>query len=236
MMGNREYGLSFQLYEARKERNADVTIVLYHGWGGSIENYRDMASVLADKGFTVIIPELTYHNSRNPINHFQKHVVQTYFWKTIGESIDEFHELMEVASLINEKTIVVGSSMGGFIANGIFAMHPDLKGLVNVNGSGSFVLSENLFREQDQRSELTSSEKDYLDHYDPILKGCGDGATLLIHGANDQTVSMRGQKDYYDHLIHTRGKINSKLIIFENVNHEFTPTMEEELLHWLGKM
>lgn len=57
--------------------------------------------------------------------------------------------------------------MGGFIANSIFAKNPDIRGLVNVNGSGAFVVADVFFRRVDGRDKLSGKEREVLEKYDP---------------------------------------------------------------------
>ncbi|MCA0987513.1 alpha/beta hydrolase [Guptibacillus algicola] len=210
------------------------TIFIYHGFGSTAEGSFDLAETLANKGYSVVLPELIFHDSRNPFtNHFQPEIMQTYFWKTIFQSIDEFSSLVESIGLKKEQVILVGSSMGGFIANGIARKVAGLAGLVNVGGSGSFVLSETLFRESDGRSDIPSELLTSLKHYDPVERKSGNVPTLLLHGECDDIVSIQGQKDYYRFLIEGEARSNVTFRSYPSVGHEFTTDMVNDVVEWL---
>lgn len=208
-------------------------IFIYHGWGSTAEGSFDLAETLAKYGYSVVIPELIFHDSRSPFtNHFQTEVMQTYFWKTIFKSIDEFPTLVESMGLKKERIILIGSSMGGFIANGI-ASREAIAGLVNVNGSGSFVLSENLFRDSDGRGDIPSELLTRLKQYDPVKREGEKVPTLLLHGECDDIVSIQGQKDYHRFLIKGEARSIVTFRSYPSVGHEFTSDMVNDVVEWL---
>jgi uncharacterized protein len=131
--------------------------------------------------------------------------------------------------------VVAGSSMGGFIANGIFAREPDVSGLANINGSGSFLFSEKLFREKDGRGEIPLEEVNKLKHYDPVTRVNPASPVLLIHGDADEIISIEGQKDFYRHLTEREKRKNVEFKIHKGVNHVFTAEMVGDLIRWLDK-
>lgn len=227
----------YNLFEPLKSIKKQTTVIFYHGWGTDADSYNDMAEEIAKKGYKVIVPEIIYHDTRNSIeNHFDKENMYTYFWKTIFESIDEFDDFFKELGVPIQNTILVGSSMGGFIANGIFASQTALGGLVNINGSGSFVLSERLFREIDNRNDLPTKEELILKKYDPIERGNCHSPVLLMHGEMDKTVPLAGQENYYKHLIENEGREDVELFIYKNINHQFTFDMLRDLTEWLNKI
>lgn len=156
-----------------KKKNKRV-LILYHGWGGTAESYTDLAEELIKDGYIVIVPEIIFNDTRYPLeNHFDQVTTQYYFWRTITESIDEFNDFITALEINKRDIVLVGSSMGGFIANGIFARESKLMGLVNINGSGSFVLSERTFRKRDNRGELTPALLEVLREKGSILLWIG---------------------------------------------------------------
>jgi uncharacterized protein len=217
--------------------NRHKTVIIYHGWGGTAEGYKDVAEELAKEGYQVIIPEIIFHDTRQPLdNHFDKETTQQYFWKTIFESIDEFDDFVTALEIRKEDIVVAGSSMGGFIANGIFAREPDVSGLANINGSGSFLLSEKLFREKDGRGEIPVEEVKKLKHYDPVTRVNPASPVLLIHGDADEIISIEGQKNYYRYLTEIEKRKNVEFKIHKGVNHVFTAEMVGDLIEWLDRI
>lgn len=156
---------------APKKLSTGKTIVIFHGWGSSIKKYDKFAESLSLQGFQVVVPEIIFHDSRNKLeNHFSEEITQEYFWQTIFFSIDEANCLFAELEILKKDSILLGVSMGGFIANGIYANNPEIAGLININGSGSFLLSEKIFREIDSRPPLSSEEIEKLISYDPMTK------------------------------------------------------------------
>ncbi|KPL58548.1 phospholipase [Rossellomorea vietnamensis] len=218
--------------EPDKQSESNKVIIIYHGWGGSALGYRDLAEELAGEGFNVVVPEIIYHDTRQPLaDHFESKTVQAYFWETIITTIDEYHDFMKTVGIDKENVILVGSSMGGGIANGIFAREPMIGGLVNINGSGSFVLTEKLFRERDGRGDIPDQLKKRLMDYDPVERKPGLSPVLLMHGDSDAIMPIEGQMDYDRYLKENRRHVDFR--VYEGVNHQITLEMIGDLICWL---
>lgn len=212
------------------------TIIIFHGWGSSVNNYVEMAEYFSSLGFRVIVPEIMYHDSRNKLEtHFLKDVTQEYFWKTIYRSIDEATLCFEELGVLEKDVILMGISMGGFIANGIYSKGNNFAGLININGSGSFLLSEKIFRENDQRPVLSVEEINKITAYNPIGKNKSYSPVLLMHGEQDSVVSIEGQKDYFNYLTDCDAIYDVDFNVYKDVNHSFTEEMLESLKQWLEK-
>lgn len=214
--------------------NKKKTILIYHGWGSSIKNYRELAHSLAALGFQVGVPELIFHDNRDKLaNHYTVKATQEFFWKTIFKSIDEVDNLCSELKIKTEDTILLGISMGGFIANGIYANDQKFAGMININGSGSFLLSERIFRERDNRPTLSYREIDTLTYYDPISKNRGVAPILLMHGEKDEIVSIKGQEDYFETITKKYGETNLVFQKYSEINHVVSEEMEVQLFKWL---
>ncbi|KAA0955918.1 prolyl oligopeptidase family serine peptidase [Sporosarcina sp. ANT_H38] len=225
---------NYNLYKSSVTSKSALTVIFYHGWGASADSYKDVAEEIAKEGHTVIVPEIIYHDTRNSLeNHFEKATLETYFWKTIIETIEEFNDFFGALKILKENTILLGSSMGGFIANGIFATQANIGGLANINGSGSFLVSERIFREIDNRPDIPLELEMILKKVDPIGRKNRDSPVLLIHGDSDKTVPIDGQKNYYNYLTENEGRKDIELLIYKDVNHQFTTEMLQDLITWL---
>lgn len=226
----------YNLFEPSLQKSTGLIAIIYHGWGTTVDSFNDLAVEIAKIGHTVIVPEIIFHDSRNPLeNHFTTETTQNYFWKTIFATIDEFDEFIDEIGILREKIVLVGSSMGGFIANGIFAKQKELSGLVNVNGSGSFMLSERLFREVSNRPSLPFEEEVIMNKYNPIERKSCDAPVLLMHGDSDKTISIKGQEDYFKYLTETENRNNVTFLIYKNINHQFSEDMVNDLVEWISK-
>ncbi|PGS49571.1 alpha/beta hydrolase [Bacillus sp. AFS041924] len=212
--------------------NRKKTIIMFHGWGSTIESQIQLGKELSEIGYKVVIPELKYHDSRQALhNHFDQTVLQTYFWKTIFETIDEENEMMNCLQLQKENTILLGSSMGGFISSGIFFSNTSYAGLININGSSSFIFSENDFRKKDGRIRLENEELSLFEKYDPKNKNTFSNKPMLfLHGEKDMIIPISGQFDF----LATNNSIIS-FLKYEDVNHSISNKMKSDLLNWLEK-
>jgi predicted esterase len=222
-------------YIQAEGRQINKTIIMYHGWGSTIDSQIVLGEKLAQLGFDIIIPEIMYHDTRQPLDdHFQTDVMQHYFWKTIFESIDEGLMLLKLVGLAKENTILFGSSMGGFIASGLYTSYLGFAGLISINSSGSFILSETIFRERDSRPSLNEEEIKKFKFYDPINKKIiSKSPILLLHGEKDLVVPIEGQNDFYKHLLKANENVSINFQLFKDVNHTITNTMVGNMINWL---
>lgn len=219
-----------------KVKNTGKTIIIFHGWESSVKNYVDFARSLSLCGFKAVVPELLFHDSRGRLeNHFSKEITQEYFWKTIFSTIDEVDFLLDELAISKKDTLLLGVSMGGFIASGIYAGSQEFAGLISINGSGSFQLSEEIFREQDGRPVLSIEEIHRLNAYDPRHKDKPIAPVLLMHGERDSIVSIKGQEDYYAYLREGSSERDVTFLKYENVDHAISEDMTSDLIRWLEK-
>lgn len=227
----------YNIFEPVAINKSALTVIFYHGWGTDVDSFQSLAEEITKEGHTVIMPEILYHDTRNPLKkHFDKDTLQNYFWKTIIESIAEFNDFFNELKISKQKTVLAGSSMGGFIANGIFASQENVGGLANINGSGSFLLSEKIFREMDNRPDIPLELEMILEKSDPIGQKNCDSPVLLIHGDSDKTVPLDGQKDYFNYLTENEGRKDVELLIYKGVDHQFTSDMLQDLIIWLNEI
>lgn len=224
----------FNYHLAEPAGKSGKTVVLYHGWGGSVEHFGAYAENLTQHGFRVIVPEIVYNDTRKPVEKpFELETVQAYFWKAIAESIEEFGAFQKELGVPETDIVVIGSSMGGFIASGIFARHPQIAGFASVNGSGAFVLTEQLFRERQDRSPMDTDTEGLLRKFDPMDKKPGQGAVLLINGEQDRTVPLEGHDAYFKHLTEAHQHPHTAKKLVKGVGHQFTRDMERDVANWL---
>ncbi|MFF3022852.1 alpha/beta hydrolase family protein [Gottfriedia sp. NPDC057948] len=209
------------------------TIIMFHGWGSTIESQIQLGKELSELGYKVVIPEIKYHDSRQALNkHFEQQILQTYFWKTIFETIDEENEMINQFCLQKENTILLGSSMGGFIASGMFFSTNCYAGLININGSSSFLYSEKNFRKKDRREPLNESELETFVKYDPKFKDSTiRKPVLFLHGEQDLVIPIGGQLDF----LTTKHHSYIDFLKYKDVNHTITSSMKNDLINWVDK-
>lgn len=205
-------------------------ICLYHGWGSSVTKYEDFAEMLSKQGFTVIVPELILHDSRNALGaYFDQGIVEQHFWEIVFQSIEESDTLIKQLNIPKEDIIWLGVSMGGFIASGAAAKQQGSAGLININGSGSFLFAEQLLRSRDKRTTLSTSEEQRLRSYDPLSQEQVT-PTLLLHGEDDEVIPIATQQHYVDS---TNNDVT--FLKYPNINHTVSDDMIADILNWLDE-
>lgn len=227
----------FIYHIAEPAEKTGKTAILFHGWGGTVQGWQAYAETLAQQGHRVVVPEIVYNDTRKPVkNPFEMETVHIYFWKAIAESIEEFREFQKVMDVPESDIVLIGSSMGGFIAAGIFARHPQISGLASINGSGAFVLTEQIFRERQDRSPMPEDAEALLRQFDPVEQKAGQGSVFLVNGELDRTVPLEGHEAYHRHLTEARGLQNIEKKIYQGAGHQFTREMERDVADWLARV
>ncbi|MDQ7092865.1 alpha/beta fold hydrolase [Desulfosporosinus sp. PR] len=223
----------------RSAGEALKTIIYYHGWSSTKENTYLFSSILAHWRYRVIIPEVIYHGERGTLDYNDPGVIGEYFWTTVVQSVDEFKGLLEAVidhfNLDPRAIAVAGNSMGAFIASGAFSLNKNVGTLVSINGSCAWKKAGEVF----QVADLLGSDKilKIIEQYDPIgdIASLASRPMLLIHGSADTTVPIECQRFFYEQLVSYCGQQppNVKFVEVQNLNHQITLGVMEEIIDWL---
>ncbi|WP_051590541.1 alpha/beta hydrolase [Exiguobacterium antarcticum] len=222
--------LPIRIFPAQRQDYRKI-ICLYHGWGSSVTKYEEFARMLSEQGFTVVVPEVHLHDSRDALaTYFNPGVVGRHFWEVVFQSIEESSTLVQQLNVPREDIIWLGVSMGGFIASGAAAKLNGSAGVININGSGSFLFSEQLFRSRDKRDDLTVEEERRLRAYDPVLQEQST-PTLFVHGQRDAVIPIETQ----EHYVQQSAGTNNDLTFFKYpfINHTVSDQMITDIFVWL---
>lgn len=232
------------IFRPKENKGLYPTIILYHGWGSSKESQRIRGFILSTVGYQIIIPDAINHGERNPVDHQIIENYRKYFWDTIFQNVDESTKIIEeLISNYNadpNRIGVIGNSMGGFTAAGVFTHNPKLKALVVFNGSCGWEISNNIFKETLGITMIKELEEveERVSKVDPMnnLQLLIDRPILILHGDSDSSVSIEGQRLFYNKtkpLYQDKDKI--KLVEYPNLNHFVTTNMMEESISWFHK-
>ena len=217
------------------------TIIHYHGWSSNMEFQRMRGFILSAIGYQVVIPDAIHHGERNPLQNYDIEDAREYFWETIFNNLEESHSIVEeVISKYNgdpNRIGVIGNSMGGFTAAGVFTHNPNIKALVVFNGSCGWEDSNKILREK-FNINVDREMVEKIKKYDPMnnLNLLLDRSILLLHGDSDSLVSIESQRIFYNKikpLYKDEEKI--KFEEYPNLNHFVTTNMMEESIAWFHK-
>lgn len=222
-----------------------ATIVYYHGWSSNKNNNLFLGKLLAFHGYGVILPDAIYHGDRNAIANYNVDALRKYFWEVIFNSLEEYKGLISEGESLYEinkdRVAVMGSSMGGFIASGIFADNVEIKCLVNMNGACAWGEAEKIFRDIDKsgKGAATLYQREKIKTYDPLGKReeLYPRPILMLHGDADTSVSIDIQRHFYKEMKEVYRDEREKLVLNEipRLNHYKTVNMMESSIEWLEK-
>ncbi|MDR6549068.1 alpha/beta fold hydrolase [Paenibacillus qinlingensis] len=215
-------------------------ILLYHGWGSTIESYKFFASLISSWGYRVIIPELPCHGERGNLSYFDKETLQTNFWPVVFQGVQEAEEIVtEIIQNSDGPITVVGHSTGGFITAGTYAKHRQVQSAIVINGSCAWVQFEELYREKNGLTPIEASTKSLLQQNDPIsyIRMNNEKPLLLLHCQDDTSIPIDSQI-YFINAIATEGKPadHIQLIEFPRVNHQITLGMLQKIKEFLDNI
>lgn len=236
-------GITVLLIKGKDNKENIPTIILYHGWSSRKEFQRIRGYLLAMVGYQVIIPDAIYHGERNSLKNYDIEDAKEYFWEIILQNLKEadilINSIIENYNGDRKRIGVIGNSMGGITASGVFTHYP-LNTLVVLNGSGDWnkfndILISNEFGGLNKKDILLYEE---IIKYDPAnnLDKLKERPILLLHGKDDSLVPIESQESFYNKVKEKNicdDKI--KFIKYDNLNHFVTTNMMEESINWFKK-
>lgn len=225
--------------------NKVPTVIYYHGWSSNKENNLFLGKILAFHGYRVILPDAMHHGERDALDNYNVETLRKYFWKVIFNSVSEYKSLAKAAvgklGIDSDNIAVMGSSMGGFIASGVFASNKEIKCLINMNGASAWEKAENVFKEIDKNGKGAADEQqmEQIQKIDPMAnkESLYPRPMLLLHGDSDTSISIDIQRYFYNEMkeLYKDKPDRIKFIETPRLNHYKTVGMMEESIAWLEK-
>lgn len=237
-------GIPAILFKPKEDKGLIPTVIFYHGWSSDKETQRIRGFILSSVGYQVIIPDAINHGERNPLHNYDMEDATKYFWDTIFTNMKEspsiIEELISKYNADPNRIGVMGNSMGGFTAAGVFTHNPRIKVLVVLNGSCCWESANRIFKkslkiittEEQKQTEEKISKMDPMNNLELIV----NRPILLLHGDSDTVVSIESQIKFYDKIKPMyEDKKKIKFIQYPNLNHFVTTNMMEESIAWFYK-
>ena len=231
------------VYRPREIKGPYPTVINYHGWSSRKEFQHFKATILANYGYQVLVPDALYHGERGSLNYTEEGKLESYMHKVLLKNIEESDSLLEYAikHLDGEesKITVIGHSMGGFTAAGVFTRHPWLKTMVVINGSCAWERMLLNLKHDDVKEEELPREIQVLKAMDPEknLDKFNKRPFLLIHGEEDDTVPIEPQKRFFEVVKNYYGIDRKKIRFYAipKIPHAVSMHMFEQVISWIGK-
>lgn len=220
------------------------TIIFYHGWSSNKESQRLRGFILANLGYQVIIPDAIHHGERNRLDNYEAANSVKYFWPTILNNIEESKRIVNYCidhyNSDSNRIGVVGHSMGGFTAAGVFTYNEDIKTSVVLNGSFNWKHSNQILKDLMGLDSINEpqEEEERINSIDPMNNQelLFNRPILLLHGGHDRVVNIESQKLFYEGIQpQYSDKSLIQLIEYNNLDHFVTTNMMEEAAIWFKK-
>lgn len=218
------------------------TIILYHGWSSNKESQVFRGFILSSLGYQVIIPDAIYHGERQPLSSYGPSNSAKYFWDIIFKNIEESNRIIDYAinNLKGDKNGigVIGHSMGGFTAAGVFTHNKDINSLVVMNGSLNWSYSNKFFKEAMEILDDFTMEENKILQLDPMnnMDLIKDRPVLFLHGAADPVVDINPQRVFYNEIVNMYNDMEKiKFVEYLGLGHSVTIKMMEEAAVWFEK-
>lgn len=236
-------GIPCLIIRQRKKEGPFPTVLYYHGWGSNKENQIFKGSVIASCGYQVVIPDSIYHGERDPITHNAGGIIEKYFWEVVINSVEEskilIDNIVENYKTDRSRIGVMGHSMGGFIASGIFTANAIIKCLVNYNGACAWIKADELFRKTHNQPPTTEDDVLRLSKFDLTINisRLKLRPILLVHGDSDTSVPIESQEIFYKDVapLYKENPEQLRFSKYQKLDHYITLGMLEEGILWLKK-
>jgi uncharacterized protein len=216
------------------------TVLIYHGWGGSADGYRFLATMLARSGYVAVVPEVPLHGERGALAEYDVEATMLHFWDVVTSAVDEAEGLVQAVAaqpqVDSTRIAIVGHSMGGTIAASVFAKHAELVTLVCINGTSGWEITDAHTRQLFEVPPAEGEELAMFRKYDP-MNAVGQlypRAMLLMHGLADEVLPIIGQEAFYEKVLphYEQAAERLKFVKVERLNHFITMGMLDEMFAW----
>ena len=222
----------------RETRVAEAPVVVhYHGWTGnkgSAETPDQPLVQLASAGFLVVAPDCHEHGERRTDAWFR---AQFNGWAFVCEAMDRtrseapalFEAVLALPHSRADRPQVSGLSMGGLIAQMVFAENRSLAAMVSVVGRSSFFQADEWCRQAQRGTRWDSWCAVYATQSHP--ERFAGRPVLFVDGGQDTDCPAATNAETV-RLINARGG-QAEHFVDPEVGHAFSPSMRAKFVSWL---
>ncbi|MEM7538472.1 MAG: dienelactone hydrolase family protein [Chloroflexota bacterium] len=209
----------------------------YHGWTGNKGDINAPNQTLmqaASAGFTVVAPDCVEHGERQTDAWFR---VMFNGWAFICESMDRTRQ--EAPALLNaalrltnvsaQNPQVAGTSMGGLIAQMVFAQDERFASLVSIIGRSSFYQADEWCRKAQAGTWCDDWCAEYATQSHP--ERFVDRPVLFMDGGQDTDCPAEVDAETV-RLINAAGG-QAEQFVDDGVGHEFSAAMRTRYIEWI---
>ena len=233
---NGRVALTFTEAVVGRDPAALPLVFVLHGLGSRKERHLDLCLRLARAGFRACAVDEPLHGERQTADSallWSGDRNSLSFLQTMaGVALATVAELGEIATEFGaERYGVVGHSLGGFIALVTALSDRRAEAVVNIAGSLESRLPPTIL------AQLPPAVREIAARLDPLSRAdeFWPTALLLLHGSDDQTVSVEGARRLYAALLPHYAADTSRLQLVEQagVGHELNAEAAERAVAFL---
>ncbi|RDW18257.1 esterase [Oceanobacillus arenosus] len=200
---------SLVVVDTDKANESLPMITYFHGFTSAKEHNLDIAFLLAEKGFRVVLPDSNMHGERDTTTSIIQKTIG--FWDIVMQNVKELweiHDHFEQQGLILDGRFgVAGTSMGGITTSAALTQYPWIKTAAVLMGSPRITtfakqLINNYKKVMDLpvTDEMIENLYVQLEHYDlsTQIEKLDQRPVLFWHGDKDQVVPFDHSYSFYE--------------------------------------
>ncbi|AXI08773.1 esterase [Oceanobacillus sp. 143] len=235
---------SLVVVDSNKKKEALPMITYFHGFTSAKEHNLDIAFLLAEKGFRVVLPDSKMHGERDTTTSIIQRTIG--FWDIVMQNVKELSEIRDYYEqkklILDGRFGVAGTSMGGITTSAALTQYPWIKTAAVLMGSPRITtfakqLINNYKKVMDLPVTDVMIENLYvqLEHYDlsTQIEKLNQRPVLFWHGDKDQVVPFDHSYSFYEEARKLYDKQeNIKFIKEINCDHKVSRHAILETIKW----
>lgn len=215
--------------------------LIQHGYGAEKSDLLPLASDLVQRGFVTLLPDAWGHGERFPASgpNWMNQLSADFFLEVVRHTLDDMREavsyLHEMPTVLPEKTLVGGFSMGAIVALALAGEDPRVAGVIAASGSPlTDLLPVSLFGS----SPPSAASAAWAREHDIVtrLATFAPKPLLIQHGQTDDMVPVSGALRLYEAArpYYERRPDHLKLMLYPH-SHMVTEPEIHDAVTWVSR-